>query len=116
MKHTIIAILSLFFVIPAVTLAADLDGYSFKKISATDQKAVVKSPQGELTLVGVGDSIGATATIIEIVDDRVVLERPGKYAMEKLIVRVENGRQKIDVMKREPLSRTRQVLPQQTNQ
>ena len=116
MKHIIITILSLFLVIPAATLAADLDGYSFKKISAYDQKAVVKSPQGELTLVGVGDSVGASATIIEIVDDRVVLERPGQYAPEKLIVRIENGQQKIDVIKREPLKKTRMPVPQQANQ
>ncbi len=75
MKHIIITILSLFFVIPVATLAADLDGYSFKRISATDLKAW-SSPAGELTLVGGGDSVGAAATNIEIVDDRVVLERP----------------------------------------
>jgi len=63
MKHIIITILSLFLVIPAVTLAADLDGYCFKKISAYDQKVVVKSLQGELTLAGVGGNVGAVATI-----------------------------------------------------
>lgn len=102
MKH-IITLLSLILIIPVTTLATDLDGYSFKKISAYDQKAVVKTPQGELALIGVGDKVGTFATIIEITDDRVVLERPGEYAPEKLIVRVENGQQKIDVMKREPL-------------
>ena len=109
MKHIIITILLLFLVIPAATLAADLDGYSFKQISAYDQKAVVESPQGELTLVGVGDSVGASAIIIEIIDDRVVLERPGQYAPEKLIVRIENGQQQIDLLKREPLTRMRQI-------
>lgn len=113
MKHIIITILSLSLVIPAVTMAANLDGYNFAKISAYDQKAVVKSPQGELTLVGVGDSVGAAATIIEIVADRVVLERPGQYAPEKLIVRIENGRQKIDVIGREPLTKVRMPMAHQ---
>lgn len=93
----------LLIVIPAAALAADLDGFVFKKISAYDQKAVVKSPQGELVLVTIGDKVGKTATIVEILEDGVVLEQPGKYAPEKLIVRIENGRQKIDVMKREPV-------------
>ncbi len=108
MKHIIITILSLFIVIPVATLAADLDGYRFKQISAYDQKAVVKSPQGELTLVGVGDSVGASATIVEIVADRVVLERPGEFGAEKLIVRLENGQQKIDRVQTMPVSKKRQ--------
>ena len=107
MKYiNIISVLLITLAIPLTTLAADLDGYSFRKISSYDQKAVIKSPKGELSLVGVGDKVGKEATIIEIVDDRAVLERSGKYAPEKLIVRVENGRQKIDVIKREPLKRT----------
>jgi hypothetical protein len=105
MKNIIITILSLFLVIPAATLAAGLDGYIFKKISAYDQKAVVKSPQGVLTLVGVGDSVGASATIIEIVDDRVVLERPGKHGKETLLVRLVNGQQKITSMQKTPIKR-----------
>ncbi len=77
---------------------------------------MVKSPQGELTLVGVGDNIGVSATIIEIVDDRVVLERPGKFAPEKLIVQIRNGQQKIDVIKREPLKKARIPVAQRVKQ
>lgn len=107
MKYiSVMASLVLLFVISTVVCAVDLDDYTFKKISVYDQKAVVKTPQGELTLVGVGDKVGTSATIIEIIDDRVVLERPGQYAPEKLIVRIENGQQKIDVLKREPLKRS----------
>ncbi len=109
MKHIIITILSLFLVIPAATLAADLDGYSFTKISAYDQKAVVKSPQGELILVGVGDSVGASATIVEISDDRVVLEEKASPEPAILIIRLEGGEQNIQKVQKKMLQGTPQI-------
>lgn len=88
------------------TLAAGVVRIQVLKISAQDQKAVVKTPEGTLKLVGLGDFIGGDARIIEIAEGRVVLEQPGEYGLEQIIVRLENGKQKIDMMRVEPLRQT----------
>jgi hypothetical protein len=98
MKYNcIITVLILLMVIPVATLAADLDGYSFKKFSAEDQKAVVKTPQGELALVGVGDRVGSSATITQIFADYVELKQVTPQGPETLMVYVVDGKQKITV-------------------
>jgi type II secretory pathway component PulC len=74
--------------------AVDLDGYTFLKISGSDARAVVKTPEGEKQLVSPGDSLGKL-TIKEITADRVVLEQSGEHGMGVLIVTVKKGRQQI---------------------
>lgn len=69
------ALLILVLLLPALACATDLDGYVFKKISVEDKKAVVKTPQGELALVGEGDKVGESAVIKQIFDSYVELTR-----------------------------------------
>jgi len=84
--------------------AADLGGATFLKISAYDQKVVVKTVSGEMQMLGVGDMLDENTTILEILENRVVLKRPGEYAPEKVVVYLDkNGKQRVDVMSRQPL-------------
>ncbi len=78
------------------SLAAGLEKYQFLKISPPEQKAVVKTPEGALQLLGVGDVIAGDARIVEIVDGRVVLEQPGEDGNETVIVRLDGKNQRIE--------------------
>lgn len=81
---------------PLSTVAADLGGATFLKISAYDQKAVVKTADGEMQMVAVGDKLDEQTTIVEIVTGRVVLERMNKEGKETIIVRLDGGRQQVE--------------------
>jgi hypothetical protein len=70
----------IFFLSAGLSLAAQLEGFRFIKLSAVDQKAVVKTPEGKLLLVGVGDDVG-DAKIARIAENAVVLERPNGVRM-----------------------------------
>lgn len=74
--------------------AADLGGYTFLKISGSDGRAVVETPQGEKQLVSPGDLLGEMR-ITEIMAERVVLEQLDEYGHSLLIVAVKNGRQQV---------------------
>jgi hypothetical protein len=82
----------LLLVLPAIVCAADLDGYVFKKFSSEDQKAVLKTPQGDLSLVGVGDRVGLSATITQIFADYVELKQVTPQGPETLMVYVVDGK------------------------
>jgi hypothetical protein len=85
----------LLLVIPAVALATDLGGFTFKQISGYDQKAVVKTPEGQLKMIGVGDAIGK-AKVLDIAEERVVLEHLGPNGPETIIVRMINGKSRVE--------------------
>ena len=76
--------------------AETFDKIKFLKISAQDQKAVLKDSDGKLKMIGVGDAVGGDSKVVEIAKDRVVLEKKTEAGIEKIIVRLENGQQKIE--------------------
>ncbi len=58
-------------------------------------KAVVKSPAGELKMVGVGDNVGEKAVITRVANDHVELTLDTAYGPETLLVYIVDGGQKI---------------------
>lgn len=76
--------------------AASFDNYRLLKISAPDQRAVVKKPDGSLRVIGVGDELDG-AQVTEVAEGRIVLT--GKDN-ETLIVRLEHGKQRIETYQR----------------
>ncbi len=86
----------------SLAFAADLDGVQFMKIAAAEQRAVVKLANGSLKLVRIGDQVGAAALhISEISEGRVVLVDAGQDGPETIIVRLENGQQRIERISRQ---------------
>jgi len=85
----------LFFLLAGHSQAAGLEKIQFLKISPQEQKAVVKTPEGKLQMVGVGDIIDE-AMIVEIVEGRIVLERPGESGPETIIIRLNGKHQRIE--------------------
>lgn len=103
MKMLLISLLSaLICLSPA--LAADLDGHTFLRTSGPEARAVVKTPDGEIRLVKVGDVVG-TSKVVEIARDRVVLEQGDEQAAAVLIVTLRDGRQEV--------GRVQPLLPKQ---
>jgi hypothetical protein len=86
----------------ALAFASDLGGYVFLKISGSDARAVVTTPQGERRLVAPGDVLG-DATIKEIAADRVVLETVGENGTGVMIVKVKDGRQQTSRLQKMPV-------------
>lgn len=86
--------LTLIFFVVAVSAstAATFTGYRLIKISASDQRAVIKRPDGSLRVVAPGDVVDG-AHVYEMAEGRMVLK--GK-AGETIIVRLEQGRQRIE--------------------
>lgn len=82
--------------------ASDLGGYTFLKISGSDARAVVQTPDGEKQLVSPGDVLGET-TITEITADRVMLKQRGEEGAAVLIVTMKNGRQQISRLQKMPV-------------
>lgn len=88
------------------SLAGEFEKFQLLKVAALEQKAVVKSPEGKLLMVGIGEMVGE-ATITGIADGEVRLERPGEFGVETLIVRLDaDGKQHIDRMEVRPLRAT----------
>ena len=99
-----ISIISLWMIFASASFAfaADLDGYTFLKISGSDARAVVKTPEGEKQLVSPGDSLGEM-TITEITADRVMLKRLDKHGHSLLFVTLKNGHQQVSRLQKMPL-------------
>ncbi|MBI4697775.1 MAG: hypothetical protein HY758_02365 [Nitrospirae bacterium] len=76
--------------------ADSLDSIQIIKISPQDERAVIKATDGGLKIIKVGDSIGENGKIIEIAKGRVVIEEKTADGMEKVIIRLEDGKQKIE--------------------
>jgi hypothetical protein len=84
------------------------------KISPQDQSAVVKTSGGALHLIRVGDSPKGLGRVVEIVEGRIVIAAQGEGGNEEIIIRVEDGNQRIvrirQVGDAEPLFSTSQPI------
>jgi len=70
------------------------------KIAAQDERAVIKTPDGKTQIIKPGDSLGTNGNVTEIAVDRVVIEEKNGDVTEKVIIRLINGKQKIERMKK----------------
>lgn len=70
------------------------------KIAAQDQRAVIKTPDGKMRIIKVGDPIGDHGKVIEIAAERVVIEEKNNIDTEKVIVRLIGGKQKVERVKK----------------
>ncbi len=66
------------------------------KISARDERAVVKIRDGTLRVIKVGDAIGTQAKVMAIATGRVVIQEVTPRGMETVIIRLENGEQRVE--------------------
>jgi hypothetical protein len=75
------------------------------KISAAEQAVVIKTTDGTLKLLKLGDTIDDDKQIIAFEGDHVVLEGPGEWGPVRYIVDVSAGQMNISSMARRPLEK-----------
>ena len=101
-----IAMLSgLLLLIPSLALANEFNGIKFLKISAAEQAAVIKNPDGKLQLLKTGDMVDAETRIVAFEDNHVILEGPGEWGPIKYHVEVTAGQMYVTQMARRPLEK-----------
>jgi outer membrane biosynthesis protein TonB len=92
--------------IPALATGTDAskqpsgDTIQVLKIAGQDQRAVIKTPDGKMQIIKVGDPIGDNAKVVEITTGRVVIEEKKGKESEKVIIRLENGKQHVERLKK----------------
>ena len=79
-----------------------VDTIQVLKIAAQDERAVIKTPDGKMQVIKVGDQIGDQGKVTEIAKDRIVIEEKKDKETEKVIIRLENGKQRIERIKKKP--------------
>jgi hypothetical protein len=105
--------IALFFIrIPA--LAGIPDEIQVLNISAEDERAVIKTPDGNIQVIKAGDvlrdqqSVGQKnneVRVVEITTGRVVLEDRTQTGSETVIIRLADGKQRIERIRKLPDNR-----------
>ena len=70
------------------------------KISAQDARAVVKTSEGKTVVIKPGTDLGASGKIVEIAADRIVLEVKSGVEAETVIIRLKDGKQSVEWLKK----------------
>lgn len=94
-----------------IALADSIDKIQFIKIAPKDSKAVIKGTDGKLLVIKPGDAIGEGLTVKEIATGRIVLEEKTNNGTETVLVRMENGKFRLERMRKEPENRPRLLVP-----
>jgi Tfp pilus assembly protein PilP len=102
----IFIILAALFLLPRVAPAQEparevsIDDLRVVKISAGDGRAVIEIGEGGLQLIKAGDRIGRKAKVLEITTGRVVIEELTEQGAESVIIRLEDGNQRVERVRR----------------
>ncbi len=106
MRINMVLILMLILLVPVAATAGEqavkVESIRVVKTSPIDEKAVIKV-HGKLQVVKVGDQLSAVSPqlkVIEIAKDRVVLEETGENGPEMVIIRIAEGKQKVERMRK----------------
>ena len=90
-----------------------VEDVTIMKISARDERAVIKTPDGKMHIVRPGDSIGNKGMVVEIAKDRVVIEEVTEKEQETVILRLEGGKQTVQRYRKVGEGRTELYMPGQ---
>jgi hypothetical protein len=98
-KFTILALMILVFLVTSARGQAQqitLESIQILRILDQEEKAMIKLPDGKMHILKVGDLVGKKGKIVEIVEGRIVIEERTDKGSETVIIRFENGKQKIE--------------------
>ncbi len=104
--RTIISLLISAMAIPALVAATEpaqqisADMIQVLKIAAQDERAVIKTLDGKMQIIKIGDPIGDRGKVLEIAADRIVIEEKKNTVTEKVIIRLVNGKQKVERLRK----------------
>lgn len=83
---------------PAQQISADM--IQVLKIAAQDERAVIKTLDGKMQIIKIGDPIGDRGKVLEIAADRIVIEEKKNTVTEKVVIRLINGKQKVERLRK----------------
>lgn len=104
--RTIISLLISAMAIPALVAATEpaqqisADMIQVLKIAAQDERAVIKTLDGKMQIIKIGDPIGDRGKVLEIAADRIVIEEKKNTVTEKVVIRLINGKQKVERLRK----------------
>ncbi len=70
------------------------------KISPGDERAVIKTADGETKIIKIDDTLGNNGKVTEISKDRIVMEKMRGDDTETIIIRIENGKQAVQRLRK----------------
>ena len=97
---TSVLVIAFFTLQPTPSLALSIQDLQVVKISPADGCAIVKTSENDLRLIKVGSSLDQNSRVVEITDGRIVIQCKTPKGFETVIIRVEDGRQKIERIRR----------------
>jgi hypothetical protein len=101
-KKLTATLLSLLVCIAATAFAAPLDKIQFIKIAAQDSRAVIRNADGKMQVIKPKDTIVENVTVKEIIPGRIILEETTASGPETIIVRIDNGKTRIERLRKHP--------------
>lgn len=75
--------------------AISIEDITVLKISPQDARAVIKISGGDMQIIKAGDEIFENIKVMSITEGRIVVEEMTENGAEKVIIQVDNGKQKI---------------------
>ena len=66
------------------------------RIIEQEERAMIKLADGRMHILKVGDLVGKNGKVTEIVEGRIVIEERTEKGPETVIIRLEDGKQKIE--------------------
>ncbi len=103
-------------IISSFVRAEIVENIQVLKIAGQDQRAVIKTPDGKMQIIKVGDSIGDRGQVLEIAANRVVIEEKNREGTEKVIIRLVNGKQKVERLRKTGQLSTPLLAPAESSQ
>jgi hypothetical protein len=73
-----------------------IESIQILRIIEQDEKAMIKLTDGRMHILKVGDPIGKSGKVTEIVEGRIVIEEKTEKGPETVIIRFEDGKQTIE--------------------
>jgi hypothetical protein len=82
--------------------ASSIDSIQLLKISPQDERAIIKTTDGKLQIIKPGDAVDNDSKVVEITAGRVVFEEKTGNEMETVIIRLEDGKQRVERIRKAP--------------
>ena len=99
--HSLFLVMVILLLNTGISAAGTLDKVQFIKISAQDSKAVIRSADGKMMVIKQGDTVVEDITVKEIIPGRIILEEKTAKGPETIIVRMDNGKTRIERIRKQ---------------
>lgn len=112
MNHSsIVTLAASALLLTTTAFAATLDKIQFIKISPQESKAVIRTADGKMQVIKAGDTVVENITVKEIIPGRIMLEEKTDRGTETIIVRLDNGKTRIERLRKQQDKGATMVAP-----